>query len=123
MIRSTATFAGIAGALAIMTGSLATLPAAAAEGASAVEEGKSVSFNRSKGNCLACHMMEGGVAAGNIGPPLIAMQSRYPDKTTLRAQIWDATAANPQSAMPPFGKHGIVTPKELDQVVEFVWTL
>ena len=61
--------------------------------------------------------------AGNIGPPLIAMQSRYPDKTTLRAQIWDATAANPQSAMPPFGKHGIITPKELDQVVEFVWTL
>ena len=123
MIRSTVTFAGIASALAIMAGAATSLSANAAEGASAIEEGKSVSFSRKKGNCLACHMMDGGAAAGNIGPPLIAMKARYPEKATLRAQIWDATAANPDSAMPPFGKHGIISEQELDKVVEYIWTL
>jgi sulfur-oxidizing protein SoxX len=125
MTRNKVTLAGIAGALAIMAGSVATLPATAAEGASAsaIEKGKSVAFSRKKGNCLACHMMGDGAAAGNIGPPLIAMKSRYPEKAKLRAQIWDATAANPDSAMPPFGKHGIVTEEELDNIVEYVWSL
>jgi len=123
MTRSNVTFAGIASALAILAGTVVTLPAGAAEGASAIEEGKSVSFSRKKGNCLACHIMEGGASAGNIGPPLIAMKARYPEKAKLRAQIWDATAVNPDSAMPPFGKHGIITEQELDNVVEFVWSL
>ena len=123
MIRSTVTFAGIASALAIMAGAATSLSANAAEGASAIEEGKSVAFSRKKGNCLACHMMGDGAAAGNIGPPLIAMKARYPEKAKLRAQIWDATAANPDSAMPPFGKNGIVTEEELDNIVEYVWSL
>ena len=87
MTRNKVTLASIAGALAIMAGSVATLPATAAEGASAsaIEKGKSVAFSRKKGNCLACHMMGDGAAAGNIGPPLIAMKSRYPEKAKLPA--------------------------------------
>ena len=88
-----------------------------------IEEGKSLAFNRKKGNCLACHMMDDGASPGNIAPPLVAMQARYPEKTKLRAQIWDATAVNPDSPMPPFGKHQIVSAAELDKIVEYVWTL
>ena len=88
-----------------------------------VADGKKVAFDRKKGNCLACHMMSDGALPGNIGPPLIAMKARYPDKAALRAQIWDATIANPNTIMPPFGKHRILTEKEVDLITEFVYTL
>ncbi len=93
----------------------------AAEGMAA--EGKKIAFNRKKGNCLACHAIADGKQPGNIAPPLIGMKGRYPDKAVLRAQIWDATKANPDSPMPPFGKHNIVSDQELDKVVEYIWTL
>lgn len=86
-------------------------------------EGKKIAFNRVKGNCLACHMIEDGELPGNAGPPLLAMQQRFPDKRKLREQIWDPTVRNPQSMMPPFGKHGILTEDELDKVVEYIYSL
>ena len=91
--------------------------------ANAVTDGKKIAFDRKKGNCLACHMMADGQFPGNIGPPLIAMKSRFPNKADLRAQIWDATVKNPNSFMPPFGKHRILTEKEVDLVTEFVHSL
>jgi len=93
------------------------------DSANLVEEGKKVAFNRKKGNCLACHKMQGGSLEGNIGPELVNMKSRYPDKAKLRAQIWDATVNNPNTIMPPFGKHQIVNEKEIDAIVEFIYTL
>ena len=61
--------------------------------------------------------------AGNIGPPLVAMKARFPDKAKLRAQIWDSTKSNQNSIMPPFGRHKILSEKEIDQIVEFIYTL
>ncbi|TVO74926.1 MAG: sulfur oxidation c-type cytochrome SoxX [Sedimenticola selenatireducens] len=88
-----------------------------------VAAGKAIATGRSQGNCLACHMIEDGESPGNIGPPLIAMKARFPDKAKLRAQIWDATAANPESAMVPFGRFKVLTDDEIDKVVEYIWTL
>lgn len=88
-----------------------------------IELGKKVAFDRKKGNCLACHMMADGALPGNIGPPLIAMKARFPDKANLRAQIWDPTASNPNTIMPPFGKHRILSEREIDLITEFVYTL
>lgn len=85
--------------------------------------GKELSFDRSKGNCLACHMIEDGELPGLLGPPLISMKARYPDREKLRAQIWDATERNPATSMPPFGKHGILTEEELDKVVDYIHSL
>jgi len=105
-------------------GSLSLTPnVASAAGASAIEEGKTISFNRKKGNCLACHKMAGGSLEGNIGPALVNMKARYPDKAKLRAQISDATVNNPNTIMPPYGKHKIISKSELDKVVEFVYSL
>lgn len=126
MINVKTRFPGAAGALAIALGALAAVPAPASAGDQTVkmlEEGKKLAFDRKKGNCLACHHIDGGTAAGNIGPPLIAMQVRYADKEKLRAQIWDATIANPESPMPPFGSHHILSDQEIDKVIEFIWTL
>jgi len=116
-----------ASSVLVITGSLALLPitgiAAEAQTASVTEQGKALSFNRKKGNCLACHQIAGGKLPGNIGPPLIAMKARYPDKAKLRAQIWDATRINPNTIMPPFGRNKILGESDIDKIVEFIYTL
>ena len=81
-----------------------------------------VTFGRKAGNCLACHMIPGGNLPGNIGPPLLAMKARFPNKADLRAQIWDATAKNPNTIMPPFGRHGVLSDKQIDQVTNYIYT-
>ncbi len=95
----------------------------AGSGKSTLEQGKALAFSRKKGNCLACHVIDDGDSPGNIAPPLMAMKQRYPDRAKLRAQIWDATAANPDTPMPPFGKHRILSERELDLVVDYIWSL
>jgi sulfur-oxidizing protein SoxX len=82
--------------------------------------GKDLAFDRGLGNCLACHMIAGGELPGNIGPPLIGMAARFPDKAKLKAQIYDARVANPNTIMIPFGPMGILNDEQLDKVVEFI---
>ena len=93
------------------------------EGVSRLEQGKALAFDRFKGNCLACHYVEGGDLTGNYGPPLIAMKIRYPDLDVLRAQIWDAAIKNPDTRMPPFGRNRILTEEEIDLVTEYIQSL
>lgn len=88
-----------------------------------IEAGRELAFTRSKGNCLACHAIEGGELAGNYGPPLVVMKARFPDRAVLRAQIWDASERMPNTRMPPYGRHRILTEEEIDLVVDFLLTL
>jgi sulfur-oxidizing protein SoxX len=85
--------------------------------------GKKLVTARDKGNCLACHAIADGELPGNIGPPLVYMQQRFPDRAQLRAQVWDATARNPNTAMPPFGRHQILSDEEIDLIVDYIHTL
>ena len=88
--------------------------------------GKDLAFDIRKGNCMACHLMPGvpdAVTSATIGPPLVAMKARFPDKAKLRDQIWDATKIIPTSAMPPFGKHQILTDKEIDKITDFIHSI
>ncbi len=85
--------------------------------------GKQLAFNKKKGNCLACHVIAGGEQPGNIGPPLVSMKARFPDKKVLRAQIYDARAKNPDTIMIPFGPHGVLSDKEIDLVADFIYSL
>jgi len=93
------------------------------ETASRLEQGKTLAFTRAKGNCLACHYIEGGDLSGNYGPPLIAMKVRFPDRDVLRAQIWDAAIKNPDTRMPPFGRNRILTEEEIDLVTDYIHSL
>jgi len=88
-----------------------------------LEEGKKLAFDIKKGNCLACHIIAGGDQAGNIGPPLVVMKARFPDKAVLRAQIAEPRTKNPNTIMPPFGPHAVLSEEELDKVVDFIHTL
>jgi len=116
--------AGLALALASLTSGGAMISSSALAGSEeSIAAGMELSFDRRKGNCLACHQIEGGESPGNIGPPLLAMKVRYPEREKLKNQIWDPTTINPESAMPPFGKHYLLSPEELEKVVDFIWTL
>ena len=68
-------------------------------------------------------MIADGKLPGNVGPPLIAMKARFPDKAKLRTQIWDSTVNNPNSIMPPFGRHNILSDKDIDKIVDFIHSL
>jgi len=124
-MRNAAKAISTASSLAALLGALTfSLPGiATAADATSIEEGKKIAFNRKKGNCLACHQIEGGNLPGNIGPPLVAMKARFPDKSVLRAQIDDSRTNNPNTIMPPFGAHEILSASEVDKVVEFIHSL
>ena len=111
------------GSLAFLAGSLALTPQISVADEAMASAGKKVAENRKKGNCFACHDYPGAVLPGNIGPKLVNMKQRYPDKKQLRAKIWDSTKTAPNSIMPPFGRHHILSEKEIDNVVEFIYNL
>ena len=136
-MRKTASVILGASTAALLLGSLLTAPVSFAQGSApkpAVCNDKAnpptdpavlggcVAVDRKKGNCHSCHMIA-GINYGNVAPPLVSMKQRFPDKAKLRAQVWDATVANPKTVMPPFGRHGILSDKEVDHVVEFLLTL
>lgn len=109
--------------IAVMTAAFALTPATTSAAESELEKGKALAFDRKLGNCLACHAMDDGQLAGNIGPPLISMKLRFPDKAKLRAQIWDATEKNPNSIMPPFGRHEMLSEEQIDLITDYVYSL
>jgi len=84
--------------------------------------GEILAFDRGKGNCLTCHVIKGGDAPGNVGPALADMKKRYPDRNELAAVIFDETKRNPLTVMPPFGRNLILTPQDIEAVVDFLYT-
>ena len=49
--------------------------------------------------------------------------ARFPKRDDLFDQIWDPTAKNPSSFMPPFGKHGVITKEEIEKIIDYLYTL
>ncbi len=122
-MRKTAKLVIAASTVAMLLGTMTLVPQVVVADEALAAKGKNIAENRKKGNCFACHHYQGAHLAGNVGPPLIAMKARFPDKAKLRAQIWDSTASNPATMMPPFGKHEILTEKEIDAITEWVYSL
>lgn len=119
-LKAVSTAASVCTVAAIMA---FTPVAVSADESSALEKGKKLSFDRKKGNCLACHTIAGGDLPGNIGPPLVAMKARFPNKADLRAQIADARTKNPNTIMIPFEAHGVLNAKEVDLITDYIYTL
>ena len=122
-MRKPAKLVAAASSVAMLLGAMAMTPNIAVAASASAAEGKKIAEDRKKGNCFTCHDYKGAHLAGNVGPPLVAMQARFPDKAKLRAQIWDASKANPHSMMPPFGKYEVLSNKEIDAITEWVYTL
>jgi len=86
--------------------------------------GRELAHDVYKGNCLACHRIPGdrsAVTLATIGPPLVHLRERFPDRAVLRAQVWDPTTRNPETVMPPFGKHKVLTEAEIDAIVDYIY--
>lgn len=89
-----------------------------------VRAGRELAHSYDKGNCLGCHRIPAdrkAITLANLGPPLEDLRARYPDRALLRARLWDATAYNPATLMPPFGKHGVLTEQEIDLIIEYLY--
>lgn len=123
-MRHTAKFISTTASVAALLGSFTVaIPAISHADQAAIKEGKVIAYDRTKGNCLSCHKMDDGSLPGNIGPELVVMKDRFPDKAVLRAQIYDSRVNNPATIMPPFGAHGILSNSEIDKVVEYIYSL
>ena len=96
---------------------------APARAQSAVADGQKLAFDRSKGNCLTCHVIKGGDLPGSIAPELKDIKSKYPNRADLVAILTDETLRNPLTVMPPFGRNRILTEQEINAVVDFLQTL
>ncbi|MGE3876608.1 MAG: sulfur oxidation c-type cytochrome SoxX [Parvibaculaceae bacterium] len=86
-------------------------------------DGQKLAFDRGKGNCLTCHEIKDGPAPGNLGPPLSDMKARFPDRKELIAIISDETKRNALTVMPPFKRNLILNDKEIEEIVDFLYTL
>lgn len=89
----------------------------------AAAAGQAIAFDRSKGNCLACHTMRGSDVPSNVGPELNDMKARFPDRADLVAILENEEARNPQTIMPSFGRNLILDHHEIEQIVDFLYTL
>ena len=41
----------------------------------------------------------------------------------IRDRIWDSTTKNPNSIMPPFGRHKMLSEEEIDWITDYVHSL
>lgn len=79
-----------------------------------------------KGHCIACHQLPEGAGPAtraDLGPRLEGARMRVLGKTALRDVIADPTRANPDTVMPPFGRHHILEAAEIERLVEFLHAL
>lgn len=101
-----------------------------------LENGKEIFHARGKpkypgqviGNCTACHWvveteLQNNDQPGNVGPALLGMKARYPNKQDLFNKIWNSTNTVPNSIMPPFGADGMMTKEDVQSLVEYVYSL
>lgn len=89
-------------------------------------EGWCLMINPGKGNCLACHYVsisgqpERFAPSGNIGPILENISEKYPSQSELIELLNDPDALFPDTIKPPYGKHRILTEREIEAVVVFL---
>ena len=88
-----------------------------------IKRGRAIAADRNAGNCYSCHVVTGVELPGNSGPPLVGMSARYPERVALKAQIADSRVRNPETPMPPYGAHYILTDAELESLVDYVQSL
>lgn len=113
-------------AAAAMIAALGAAGAASDGSADRIGAGREIAHDFEKGNCLACHSAprdHRAVTLANIAPPLVMMRERYPDRSVLREQIRDPAARNPDTIMPPYARHRILTDEEIELIIDYLYTL
>ena len=103
---------------------LAALALAAASRAGAQPPSGAQLFTRpDKGNCIACHQVSDPAAPktrSDLGPRLEGARMRALGRERLRALLDDPMANNPDTLMPPFGRHKILDAAEIGRVIDYL---
>ena len=79
-----------------------------------------------KGSCIACHQLpegRGPATRADVGPRLEGARMRAMGRDALRQSLVDPTLANPDTVMPPYGRHRILERDEIERLVEFLHAL
>ena len=79
-----------------------------------------------KGHCIACHQVPEGAGPAtraDLGPRLEGARMRSLGKARLKEVIEDPTRQNPNTVMPPYGRHRILDGAEIDRLVEYLHAL
>ena len=102
-----------------------------------ISEGKKLTFDRKKGNCLACHNISSlkEPFQGNIGPSLDGIGNKY-SEGELRLRLVNPYYLNPNSLMPAFfrkdglmrvarkySEKTILTAEQIEDVISWLLTL
>ena len=106
----------------LATALLVALAAAIAPRAHAQkDQGLEIFIRPDKGYFIACHKVPaqaGPATRSNLGPALAGARMRELGSSRLHELLRDPTPANPDTVMPPFGKHHILEEREIDRVTE-----
>ncbi|WP_374544734.1 c-type cytochrome [Rhodoblastus sp.] len=91
--------------------------------AASVKAGQELALDRAKGNCLACHTLKGGDAPSNVGRELVDMKRRFPIRGDLVEILTDESMRNPIAPMPSLGRNHVLSRTEIEQIIDFLYTL
>lgn len=89
-------------------------------------DGRELFVRPDKGNCIACHQVSdaaGPAVRSNIGSRLDAERIRGWDRARLRQLLHDPMAANPQTVMPPYGRHRLLDSGEIERIIDYLHAL
>ncbi len=79
-----------------------------------------------KGHCIACHQLPAGVGPetrSDLGPRLEGSRMRELGRDALKDLIDDPMRRSGESVMPPYGRHRILDPREIQRLGEFLHAL
>ena len=97
-----------------------------APAAQAANEPLDLFVRADKGHCIACHQLPQGVGPAtrsDVGPRLEGARMRELGRPGIRELIVDPMRSNPDTIMPPFGRHHILDEREIDRLTEFLHAL
>jgi sulfur-oxidizing protein SoxX len=97
--------------------------AAAAQGRE--DPGHQQALDKIRGNCADCHQFPNDPRVetrATVGPPLSGIAARFTSRVALANLVKDPMAVNPDTIMPPYGRHRILTEREIDAIVDYLYT-
>ena len=59
----------------------------------------------------------------SVGRELIDMKRRFPHRADLVEILHDEAMRNPLAPMPRFGRNHVLTPAEIEEIIDFLYTL
>ncbi len=85
--------------------------------------GREIAVTPGKGNCIACHTLPGEDWPGSVGHLLLHYKKNGYSDAHVYQQIFDRRVVNPNTVMPPFGTHNLLSDQEMRDLVAYLQNL